>query len=430
MPSEHAIPSSRRSGSATLWLAVLYGALIVYGTLFPLWEWTFPPLEWANPITAPWPRSPSRTDLLVNVLAYAPLGLLTALWLRLRTNLLIAVVLAVSLGSALSFALETLQSALPSRVPSPLDWIANTAGAAMGAFVATALDPRSAAGRSLRQLREAWFIDGALANLALTILALWAFTQIAPFVPSLDVGNLRSGLKPIAHTLRDPSTFDTLRAAESALQILALGLLVHRIERRAALWLFAAFSLAVLVYKVPAVGRQLTLEALAGWAAAIMLLGILRSRSPAGGMAYTAIALPAAYGLSQLEPGTGSALSAINWVPFRGQVGTVGGMLDILETLWPFMALGLMARWASPWRRRPWIMLVGGMLLAVFAFALEWRQQSIPGRFADLTDVAFVVTGWLLPWLFSDIRSRTLPAASTLQTSDPQAGTRSAEESS
>ena len=40
------------------------------------------------------------------------------------------------------------------------------------------------------------FTEGTLANLALVIVALWVLTQAAPFVPSLDWGNLKAGLKP------------------------------------------------------------------------------------------------------------------------------------------------------------------------------------------------------------------------------------------
>ena len=396
-----------------LWLAVAYGTLVVYGTLFPLGEWAPPLWGWTNPITATWPKSASRADLLVNLLAYVPLGLFLALWLRPRAGTLMAIAIAVSLGTALSFALETLQSALPSRVPSPLDWVTNAAGTAMGALVAATLDPHFAAGRKLLQWRQTWFTSGALSNLALVIVLLWGFTQAAPFVPSLDWGNLKSGLKPLGNTLRHPSTFEAVRAVESALQMLALGLLIRCIERRTLLWPFVAFAFAVLLYKVPAVGRQLTLEALTGWLGAALLLAVLPPRTPAARVLSAAAALLTAHALAQFEAGKDPATSVINWIPFRGQVGTVAGMLDILETLWPFMALGLLARWSTVWRWRRMVMWAGGTAVVSLAFALEWMQQSIPGRFADITDVILAGFGWLLPWVYADTRSRTVPASAT-----------------
>lgn len=394
------------------WLAAIYATLVVYGTLFPLNEWTPPLWGWINPITAAWPQSPSRADLLVNLLAYVPLGLFMALALRPRTGAVMAIVITVSLGTALSFALETLQSALPSRVPSPLDWATNTAGTAMGALVAAIFAPHFAVGRTFHQWRQAWFTSGTLSNLALIIVLLWALTQTAPFVPSLDWGNLKSGLRPLGNTLRHLSSFDAVRALESALQILALGLLIRCIERRALLWPFLAFALAVLLYKVPVVGRNLTLEALAGWLGAALLLAVVPARPPAARTLFAAAALLTAHALAQFEPGKDATLSVINWVPFRGQVGTVGGMLDILETLWPFMALGLLARWSSVWRWRRVIMSAGGALVISLTFALEWMQQAIPGRFADVTDVILAGVGWLLPWMVVDTRGRTSAAPS------------------
>lgn len=392
------------------WLATAYGTLVVYGTLFPLDEWARPLWGWTNPITAAWPKNASRADLLVNLLAYVPLGLFLALWLRPRAGTLMAIVITVALGTALSFTLETLQSALPSRVPSPLDWVTNVAGTMMGALVAGMFDPHYAAGRKFLEWRQTWFTSGTLSNLALVIVLLWGLTQAAPFVPSLDWGNLKSGLKPLGNTLRHPSTFDAVRALESALQILALGLLIRCIERRTLLWPFVAFALAVLLYKVPVVGRQLTLEALTGWLGAALLLAILPARMPVVRILSAAAALLTAHALAQFEPGKDAATALINWIPFRGQVGTVGGMLDILETLWPFMALGLLARWLSAWRWRRTVMLAGGALVVSLAFVLEWMQQSIPGRFADVTDVILAGFGWLLPWVYSDTRGRTFPA--------------------
>ena len=395
-----------------LWLALAYGMLVIYGTLFPLDEWTPPVGGWSNPIMAAWPQSAPRADLFVNLLAYVPLGLFLALWLRPRIGTVVAIVLAWVAGSSLSFVLEMLQSALPSRVPSPLDWVSNTAGCAGGALLAAVLDPQFAAGRTLLQWRRSWFTEGTLANFALVIVAMWVLTQAAPFVPSLDWGNLKAGLKPLGNTLRHLPTFEPVRALVTGLHILALGLLVRCVAQRALVWPFIAFSLAVLIFKVPVVGRQLDLEALVGWLGAVVILAALPARTPAVRILPAAAALLTAHALAQFEPGKDPATALINWVPFRGQVGTLEGMLDILETLWPFMALGLLARWLTVWRWRLAVMLVGGLLVGLLAFMLEWLQQSIPGRFADITDVLLAMLGWLLPWLFAETHTRAIQPAS------------------
>lgn len=396
-----------------LWLALGYGLLVIYGTLFPLAEWVTPPSGWINPITADWPQNVSRADLLVNLLAYVPLGVFLVLWLRPRTGIVLAIVLAFLAGTALSFTLEVLQSALPSRVPSPVDWLANAIGTAAGALLAALFNPHSAPGRKLLYWRHAWFTEGTLGNLALVILLFWTMTQAAPFVPSLDWGNLKAGLRPLGNTLHNPVTFDLIKALVTGLHVLALGLLVRCIERRELTWAFIAFALAVLVYKVPAVGRQLTLEALTGWFGAALLLIALPARSLVGRALPAMAALLTAHALAQFAPGQHATTYVINWIPFSGQVGTLEGMLDILETLWPFMALGLLARWLTVWRWRTAVMFLGAALVGSLAFALEWMQQSIPGRYADITDVLIALFGWWLPWAFTDLRPRVAPVAAT-----------------
>lgn len=390
-----------------LWMAIAYAALVAYGTLFPLSEWTTPTLGWSNPITLPWPAHASRADIMVNLLAYVPLGLFIALGVRARIGMVAAVLLAALFGCGLSFTLEVLQSALPSRVPSSLDWAANSAGTLGGALFAALFDPRLPTGRLLLNLRHEWFAPGALANLALTILGLWALTQAGPFVPSLDWGNLKSGLKPLGNTLRHPDTFHITDALSTGLTILSLGLIARLISLRPIAWAFLVFSLGVLLLKVPVVGRQLTLEALIGWVAAISVLS-LWPRDTVMRATGAGAALLTAYALTQFQAGASATTYAMNWTPFAGQVGSLVGMLDILETLWPFMAVALVARWLTPWRWRLAVLLGGGAAVVALAFALEWMQQSIPGRFADITDVLLATMGWLLPWLLTDTRGRMM----------------------
>jgi hypothetical protein len=293
-------------------------------------------------------------------------------------------------------------------VPSRLDWAANTAGTLFGTVFAIAFDPRIPTSQRLQELRRDWFAPGALVNLALTILGLWALTQAAPFVPSFDWGNLKSGLKPLGNTLRHPETFRLLDALSLGLNVLALGLMARMAAIKPIALPFLLFTLAVLLLKVPVVGRQLTLEALVGWLGAMTVLFVVPLRGAASRTIGVGVALLAAYALAQFKPGDSPTTYLINWIPFKGQVGTLAGMSDILETLWPFMALALGIRWLTPWNWRRTTWLGGGLAIAALTFALEWMQQSIPGRFADITDVLLAAAGWTLPWLLTDTRGRVV----------------------
>ncbi|MEQ1591249.1 MAG: VanZ family protein [Thiobacillaceae bacterium] len=389
------------------WLSLVYCALVIYGTLFPLSEWTPPIFGWANPITLGLPARASRADIFINVLAYIPFGLFLTLWLRARLGLAAAMILVCALGSGMSFVLEVLQSALPSRVTSLLDWLTNSVGTVMGAMLAATLDPQFFAGRKLMGWRHSWFAEGGLANLVLVTLALWALTQAAPFVPSLDWDNLKAGLKPLGNTLRFLSTFKPMDALHFGLQIFGLGVLTIGVARRPIVWLFIAASLLVILYKVPVVGRSLNLEILAGWLGGALCLLLLSRRNFVSLVLLAVTALLSAYALAQFAPGEGSATYPLNWILFKEQVGSLVGMGDILETLWPFMALGLLVRLITPWRWRTAVVLGGSLAVVSLTFALEWMQQYIPGRFADITDPVLASLGWLLPWLYADLRTRT-----------------------
>lgn len=399
-------PNQPKPSLSLFWLSLTYCALIIYGTLFPLTDWTTPVFGWTNPITLGLPANASRADIFINVLAYIPLGLFLALWLRARWGLIGAIVLAIAFGVALSFALEVLQSAQPSRVTSLLDWLTNSAGTVIGAMLAAVFDPHFFAGRKLLDWRRTWFEEGSLANLALITFALWGLTQAAPFVPSLDWGNIKAGLKPLGNTLRMPSTFKPMEALDYGLQIFALGVLVTGVARRPVVWGFIAASLLVILYKVPVVGRSLSLETLSGWLGGVFFVMLLARRRFAGLPLFAITALLSAYALAQFEPGQSGSTYPINWIPFKAQVGSLVGMSDILETLWPFLALGLLVRLMTPWRWRTPILLVGSVMVVSFTLVLEWMQQSIPGRFADVTDSVLATLGWLIPWFYADLRVR------------------------
>jgi hypothetical protein len=46
------------------------------------------------------------------------------------------------------------------------------------------------------------------------------------------------------------------------------------------------------------------------------------------------------------------------------------------------------------------VMIYGGGALLLIVFALEWLQQQVPGRYADITTVILAAIGWTAPWLW------------------------------
>ena len=82
-----------------LWLAAAYALLIAYGSLFPF---SFVGGEAHLSGLLAWPKHYSGTDVLTNLLAYMPLGLLLGLAWQGRRSPLGSSALALLIGTALS----------------------------------------------------------------------------------------------------------------------------------------------------------------------------------------------------------------------------------------------------------------------------------------------------------------------------------------
>ena len=382
-------------------LAAAYALLIVYGSLYPFSDW-LPAEGMLAFITAPWPRYIIRSDVIINLLVYLPLGLLVARALRYHLRTGTAVFAATVACLLLSFSMESLQALLPERVSSRLDLLLNGLGGLGGALLAGLLENPPGPLRKLATLRREWFLPGRAMDLGLVAIGLWALSQLSPLLLSLDTDNLRRGLLPL-WTPGFPSPFSWLQMAAYACSIAGLGLFAStlvRPEKNISLP-FVGFVAIVLMVKILVMGRYLSLEtaigATMGLVPAIYLRGAIRPfRSAAGGLA-----LLAGFALAELEPAAGAIFmlpQPFNWVPFRGQMHNLAGLSEILSLFWPFLALGCLAAFATKPGRRRQMALLGGLLVMAFMFPLEWQQQTLPGRHADITDILLALGGWMLPW--------------------------------
>ena len=216
-------------------LLVAWAALIVYASWFPLigWRWPVGADLWTL-LRLPWPRGQSSFDIVSNLLGYVPLGTLLVLapgHHRVRTAA--AVRDAIALVALLSYALEVGQNLLPLRVPSLLDWLLNTAGAAVGALLGLWLARTDALGW-LHHTGELWFAQRSRSGLAL--LALWPLGLLFPTPVALGLGQIWERVRdvlsdwlggvaapPLARWLEAPAAARLSPAAE--LLAVALGLL-------------------------------------------------------------------------------------------------------------------------------------------------------------------------------------------------------------
>ena len=170
-------------------LLLAWAALIVYASWFPLtgWHWPAGTSVWTL-LRLPWPRGHSSFDITANLLGYVPLGMLLALAPGHQRGRSVAAVRdATALAAVLSYGLEVGQYLLPLRVPSLLDWLLNTSGAALGALLGLWL-ARTDAGDWVHRTGESWFAQRSRSGLML--LVLWPIGLLFPTPVALGLGQV------------------------------------------------------------------------------------------------------------------------------------------------------------------------------------------------------------------------------------------------
>jgi VanZ family protein len=184
--------------SAALPLLLVWTAIIVYASWFPFfgWRWPAPAALWGL-LPLPWPRRHEAFDIIANLLGYMPLGALLVLaqdpiegrGVRALRN-------AIAAAAALSYVLEVIQGVLPQRVPSLLDWLLNSAGAALGAAGGLWLE-RVGAPHWLQRTTEHWFAQHSRSGMAL--LLLWPLGLLFPTPVALGVGQVWERMRDLVH---------------------------------------------------------------------------------------------------------------------------------------------------------------------------------------------------------------------------------------
>ena len=366
-------PAARRSSA--LPLALVYGALLVYASLYPFQGWRWPPgAVWHDLLRLPWFDAHGHFDEISNALGYLPMGLLlTVLACRRGVRLPAAFLLGWALPGVGSYLLESAQHFVPDRVPSARDWALNVFGAALGAGAA-ALIVASGSLRRWERMRARWFEpDSAL---ALALLVLWPFGLLFPAPVPLGMGDVFDALQlTLTDILRDAgwpesaAAFAPRPASRVAMgplaeaSCIALGLLgpillalsVTRTRGRRVVVVLGAAPLAAAAM---ALSTALNFGPQHAWAwllpGAVPALGVATliglvvaamGPRPAGALAL--VALAALVGLvSQAPSDPYYAASLQGWE--QGRFIRFHGLAQWIGWLWPYLAMAwLLARLAS-----------------------------------------------------------------------------------
>ncbi len=157
---------------------LVYALLIMYASWYPFSNWRsngLPPLAFLG---APLPHYWTMFDLITNIIAYVPFGILAVFALYPRIRGIAAFLLALLSGILLSGVMETVQTFLPNRVSSNLDLLTNTGGVFIGTLAGVFLMPTFLEQSRLVLLRRRWFTHEA--SRGLIVIGLWPLAQIYP----------------------------------------------------------------------------------------------------------------------------------------------------------------------------------------------------------------------------------------------------------
>lgn len=367
--------------------ALLILAVILYGSLFPF------DLRPAGGIgdavqhfLHAWPARSSLPDLAANVLLFMPFGITVCAAAAKRIGRLAAIALALGCGVAVATAIELTQHFIPQRVVNPVDVICNAIGTLLGALAGALLGGTSA---------PVWRRGPAIGDrMAVLLAGAWIVDRLWPFVPTLDVQQVKDALKPLLlRPQLDPA--DVLRHAASWFGFaLLLRAGVPRLATRlGVLAAIAALPFAALFIQ----GRTLSASAALGAALAGLLWLALAQRPERTGARVLAVLMSAAVLAVGLAPYSFTAPPrSFAWIPFAGFVG--GTQLAALAAFLTKTYLFGTLVWALA--RSGAGIVVAGSATALLMAAIGLAQTYLPGRSGSITDAVIAIClAFAIHWL-------------------------------
>ena len=359
-----------RARQKPLALALVYGWIIVYASLYSATAWQDRGLDLFYFLEGRWPKYWTWQDAWFNVVAYMPLGFLLSLSPTHRSWPWARVLIPLLCGFLLSASLEALQTFIPGRVSSGLDLTFNTAGTLLGSGLALIFGPRllALAGDARRRLE----VQRLSAETGLILLWLWLFAQISPETVFFGLGDLRGLLSLPTALPFSPALYSQLETAVVAMQTLVVTFLIQAVLQRVGLrWYMVFFAatgtlaVGVLIRVVSSwllIGQTIGAPEVARWVALTpggidgLLIGLVLA-VPALFLAgnwqppIAAMLLMAATVLVNLMPTNPYSISALT-VWQQGHFLNFNGLTRLIAALWPYLTL-LFLIWTDRRRNSP-----------------------------------------------------------------------------
>ena len=326
-------------------LTALYALLIVHASLQPFTGWLPPPPDTRFFLWAPvWPFRFSLSDMLINAIAYGPLGF-AATWMGGRnTSVRRAALLAIAGCTLLSLLMESAQMFLPPRRSSVVDLAANVVGASVGAYIAVSIMSRPLWRQRIRRWREDAFLSGRLGDFGLALLVVWWVMHVNPAIVLFS-----STFQPDSAVSSDQATV-MLEAAQTALNFVGVLLFVALLLKRrehfgivAVLFIVASMilkaSAAALMFKPASWDHWLRPGPGIGIAAGALALLVAVWLPQRPRMVVCAVALLSSLIAAVLMPDllmTQPTLAHFNWS--YGHLLNFNGLTRTVLLAWPLLA--------------------------------------------------------------------------------------------
>lgn len=335
-------------------LAVAYLLVIVYASLQPFQSWRSPPEEILHFLFAPWPRYITLQDVVVNIAAYIPLGLLASIVFGARYGPARGAVAATLAAALVSLTMEAVQMFLPARIASNVDLLANGVGALVGAMAAPLLTPAKVLGGRIHAARHRLFLEGMPADAGLVIVGLWLITQFHSTAQGFGTGALRATLDLPPYFTHTPWLALSGEAVVVLFNLLGVGLMLSALtrdgERR--MLVIGMVICTALGFKIFNAIALVQAAAPLAW----LTPGVVAGLAAGWALLYGAANLPRAVQLAISAACIVAATTAINLAPdnpyqsvpprllARGASHflSFSGIVRALSELWPLLAIGFL----------------------------------------------------------------------------------------
>ncbi|WP_345531241.1 VanZ family protein [Viridibacterium curvum] len=352
--------------------------LIAYGSLYPFHFTTDVDLTQAR--QALWERAgdlwTNFPDVTGNVLLFLPCGLLIAFMAghaKAQLSQFFAWVMFALL-------VQIAQFWVPERSASLADVLWNGVGCAVGVVAGLAYRRLDAA----RDRQEIPFEP-----LSMIVALCWLGAELAPFVPSLDVGQVRSALRP----LRDPFNIDFVHAGVVAVQFLVAAFALRSgVGRYKPALMITGMAAIFLGTKLFIVGHALHPGTLLGLGVGWLAFLIWRRRETPWGVLLGLLLV--SYLLDSLAPFQFPGWqSDLHWLPLFARLE--GSMLANLVSLLRIAYISLAVIWLLHGMQAR--VFAASVIIAICFAGVEYLQTWVAGRTGDMTEpFVLLLLAWVL----------------------------------